>query len=216
VAFSSRDDSLALQSAYGEIPLPPYIKRPDGVLPLDEERYQTVFAAEPGAVAAPTAGLHFSDDLLEELRHRRIELAWLTLHVGPATFSPIRELTAERHTLDPEVARIPVETAAQVCAAKREGRRVIAIGTTTTRALESAAETDGTVTAGDLQAGAFIVPGFQFRVVDSRLTNFHLPRSTLLLLVSAFAGRQRILDGYAIAVREGYRFYSYGDAMLIC
>jgi S-adenosylmethionine:tRNA ribosyltransferase-isomerase len=216
VAFASPDAASVLQSGYGEVPLPPYIKRPDGVLPLDEERYQTVFAAEPGAVAAPTAGLHFSADLLEELRYRGVETAWLTLHVGPATFLPIREATPQGHTLEAEAARIPLETADKIGAAKREGRRVIAVGTTTTRALESAAEASRSVTAGDLRAGVFIVPGFRFRVVDAMLTNFHLPRSTLLMLVSAFAGRERILDSYGIAVREGYRFYSYGDAMLIC
>jgi S-adenosylmethionine:tRNA ribosyltransferase-isomerase len=216
VAFSSPDEPVALQLHHGEIPLPPYIKRPDGVLPLDEERYQTVFAAEAGAVAAPTAGLHFSADLIEELRNRDVEMAWLTLHVGPATFLPIRESSARKHRLEAEAARIPAETAAKVVAAKREGRRVIAIGTMTTRALESAAEADGIVTAGDLRAGVFIVPGFRFRVVDAMLSNFHLPRSPLLMLVSAFAGRQRILDSYGTAVREGYRFYSYGDAMLVC
>jgi S-adenosylmethionine:tRNA ribosyltransferase-isomerase len=215
VAFSAPDDPSRLQSSHGEIPLPPYIKRPDGVLPLDEERYQTLFAAEPGAVAAPTAGLHFSADLLEELGHRGIEMAWLTLHVGPATFLPIREPTTREHTLEAETARIPAATADKIAAAKREGRRVIAIGTTTTRALESAAAATGAVTAGELRAGVFIVPGFRFRVVDAMLTNFHLPRSTLLVLVSAFAGRQKTLDRYRMAVREGYRFYSYGDAMLI-
>lgn len=215
LAFSSPEDAWALQENHGEVPLPPYIKRPDGVLPLDEERYQTVFAAEPGAVAAPTAGLHFSAELIAELRHRGVEIAWLTLHVGPATFLPIRELTAEP-TLEAEAARIPAETAGKIAAAKRDGRRVVAVGTTTTRALESAAEVAGTVSAGALRAGVFIVPGFRFRVVDALVTNFHLPRSTLLMLVSAFAGRRRILESYEIAVREGYRFYSYGDAMLIC
>jgi S-adenosylmethionine:tRNA ribosyltransferase-isomerase len=215
VTFSQPEDPLALQADCGEIPLPPYIKRPDGVLPLDEERYQTVFAAEPGAVAAPTAGLHFSTDLIDELRCRGIEMAWLTLHVGPATFLPIREWSAQ-HVLEAETARIPAETVERVAAAKREGRRVIAVGTTTTRALESAAEPGGGIAAGELHAGAFIVPGFQFRIVDAMVTNFHLPRSTLLMLVSAFAGTRQILDSYALAVREGYRFYSYGDAMLIC
>jgi S-adenosylmethionine:tRNA ribosyltransferase-isomerase len=216
VTFSSSEAPWGLQAVYGEIPLPPYIKRPDGVLPLDNERYQTIFAAEPGAVAAPTAGLHFSDDLMEELRYHGIETACLTLHVGPATFLPIREWSAQGPRLEAEAARIPAETAERISAAKREGRRVIAIGTTTTRALESAAEQAGAVTAGDLRADAFIVPGFRFRVIDAMLTNFHLPRSTLLMLVSAFAGTQRTLDSYALAVRKGYRFYSYGDAMLIC
>ncbi len=214
VAFEAGVDVSRLLSEHGEVPLPPYIKRPDGPLPFDRERYQTVFAAREGAVAAPTAGLHFTPALLERLRATGVELAWLTLHVGPATFLPVRSEDVRRHRLEPERAYVPPATADAVRRAKSEGRRIVAVGTTTTRALESAAR-DGGVDSGERWADAFIVPGFRFRVVDVLLTNFHLPRSTLLMLVCAFAGRQRVLDAYATAVRERYRFYSYGDAMLI-
>lgn len=214
VAFETGVDVPRLLSDHGEVPLPPYIKRPDGPLPLDRERYQTAFAASEGAVAAPTAGLHFTPALLARLRAGGVELTWLTLHVGPATFLPVRSEDVSGHRLEPEWAHIPPATARAVRRAKDEGRRVIAVGTTTTRALESAASAAG-VDPGERWADAFIIPGFQFRVVDALLTNFHLPRSTLLMLVCAFAGRQRVLDAYATAVRERYRLYSYGDAMLI-
>ncbi len=215
VRFAADCDVGALLATHGEIPLPPYIKRPDGALPLDTERYQTVFAAAPGAVAAPTAGLHFTREHLAALQGAGVELAWLTLHVGPGTFLPVREDDVGAHHMEPESASIPTATAAAVQRAKTEGRRVVAVGTTTTRALESAAQSGGAVAAGPLRAGAFITPGHRFRVVDALFTNFHLPKSTLLMLVSAFAGRERVLAAYAAAVQAGYRFYSYGDAMLI-
>lgn len=204
-----------LLARHGQVPLPPYIKRSSGLLPLDPERYQTVFAAREGAVAAPTAGLHFTHAILDALVAAGIELAWLTLHVGPGSFLPVREEDVRRHHMGAEWASIPPRTAEAIAEAKRQGRRVVAVGTTTTRALESAAAPDRSIRAGELWAEAFIVPGFSFRVVDALITNFHLPRSTLLLLVSALAGRGTILDAYAVAVRERYRFYSYGDAMLI-
>ena len=200
---------------HGEIPLPPYIRRPDGPLPLDRTRYQTIFATAPGAVAAPTAGLHFTDALLAALQVRGIELVRLTLHVGPGTFLPVRCENLSAHVMEPEWCEIPPATATAIRQAKANGRRVVAVGTTTTRALESAAAADGTVHAGSRWADAFIVPGHAFRVVDALFTNFHLPGSTLLLLVSAFAGYQQIQTTYAEAVRQRYRFYSYGDAMLI-
>jgi S-adenosylmethionine:tRNA ribosyltransferase-isomerase len=200
---------------HGEMPLPPYIRRPDGPLPLDRDRYQTIFAAAPGAIAAPTAGLHFTDELVRALQARGIGTARLTLHVGPGTFLPVRVRDVRQHTMDPEWCEIAASTAAAIHAAKAAGRRVVAVGTTTTRALESAAGADGRVEAGVRWADCFIVPGHRFRVVDALFTNFHLPGSTLLLLVSAFAGHAAILDAYSEAIDRRYRFYSYGDAMLI-
>ena len=207
-------DVEALLAAHGELPLPPYIRRPDGPLPLDGERYQTIFARRPGAVAAPTAGLHFTPTLLDGLAAAGVARATVTLDVGPATFLPLRD---ERpgSGLEGEWAEIPAATVAAIAATRAAGGRVIAVGTTTTRALESAARRDGGLAAGGFWADAFIEPGFRFAVIDGLLTNFHLPRSTLLMLVGAFAGRQAVLDAYALAVRERYRFYSYGDAMLI-
>ncbi len=204
----------------GEVPLPPYIRRPRGG-PVsgpgseDRERYQTVFARETGAVAAPTAGLHFDEDILAALRGRGVETSTLTLHVGAGTFAPVRERDLSRHRMHQEAYSIPADTAAAVARARGEGRRVVAAGTTVVRALESAAGEDGTVRPGTGLTRLLILPGFPFRVVDALLTNFHLPRSTLLALVCAFAGRERVLAAYAEAVRERYRFFSYGDAMLI-
>jgi S-adenosylmethionine:tRNA ribosyltransferase-isomerase len=215
IEFDSDVDVLRLMETHGEVPLPPYIKRPSGATVLDEERYQTVFATREGAIAAPTAGLHFTPELLAAIRGRGTETAWVTLHVGAATFMPVREEHVERHRTEPEWASVPQETADAIARARARGGRVVAVGTTTTRALESMARKTGGIAGGDLWADAFITPGFQFRVIDALLTNFHLPRSTLLMLVSAFAGRELILDTYAMAVRERYRFYSYGDAMLI-
>jgi S-adenosylmethionine:tRNA ribosyltransferase-isomerase len=214
IAFDA-DDVPALLAAHGEIPLPPYIKRPDGPLPLDRERYQTVFAARPGAVAAPTAGLHFTSDLIRAMRSAGAEDAYLTLHVGPGTFLPVREGDLTRHVMEPEWCDIPSETAQAVNRARCDGRRVVAVGTTTTRALESAVDVRGMVMAGARWADRFIRPGVCFRVVGALFSNFHLPASTLLALVSAFAGRPQTLAVYRDAVRRGYRFYSYGDAMLI-
>jgi S-adenosylmethionine:tRNA ribosyltransferase-isomerase len=214
VRFENAAAVRALLEHHGEIPLPPYIRRPDGPLPLDRDRYQTIFAAAPGAVAAPTAGLHFTDALVQALEVRGIRMARLTLHVGPGTFLPVRVRDIRAHVMDPEWCEIPPSTAAAIHDAKAAGRRVVAVGTTTTRALESAA-TAGGVAAGARWADCFIVPGHRFRVVDALFTNFHLPGSTLLLLVSAFAGHERIADAYAEAIRRRYRFYSYGDAMLI-
>ncbi len=212
------DDAAAvptLIARHGDLPLPPYIRRPDGPLPLDHTRYQTIFATTPGAIAAPTAALHFTDALLSALRAGGVETVSLTLHVGPGTFLPVRCEDLRRHVMAPEWCDIPATTGERIRAAKATGRRVVAVGTTTTRALESAASHGTIVEAGARWADQFIVPGHQFRVVDALLTNFHLPASTLLLLVSAFAGRERVLRTYAEAIRRRYRFYSYGDAMLI-
>jgi S-adenosylmethionine:tRNA ribosyltransferase-isomerase len=215
VEFPSDVDVAALLDRHGQLPLPPYIRRPGGPEPLDSERYQTIFAAHDGAVAAPTAGLHFSAELLAALEVAGIERAYVTLAVGPATFLPVRVDDAREHQLEPEWAELPTATTAAIERTRARGGRVIAVGTTTTRALESAALRAGGLVPGGLWADAFIVPPFRFNVIDGLLTNFHLPRSTLLMLVAAFAGRERILDAYALAVQERYRFYSYGDAMLI-
>jgi S-adenosylmethionine:tRNA ribosyltransferase-isomerase len=205
----------AFLAAHGLPPLPPYIRRyrkPGGE---DWARYQTVYAARPGAVAAPTAGLHFTDALLAALAAQGVEIHHLTLHVGPGTFRPVRVERVAEHRVEAERFEVPEATAAAVARARREARRVIAVGTTTVRALETAARLDGTVAAGAGWTDLTIVPGHEFRAIDALLTNFHLPRSSLLLLVSAFAGRERVLAAYAHAVAAGYRFYSYGDAMLI-
>ena len=206
-------DADAAIHRHGHVPLPPYIRRPDR--PADRERYQTVYAREPGSVAAPTAGLHFTSDLFERLEERGIDRAELVLHVGPGTFRPVAVDDVREHRVDPEQFTLPEETAAAVSRARREGRRVVAVGTTTTRTLESAVTPDGELRAGDGETALVITPGHTFQVVDALLTNFHLPRSSLLLLVCAFAGRERILSAYEDAVRRHYRFYSYGDAMLL-
>jgi S-adenosylmethionine:tRNA ribosyltransferase-isomerase len=197
----------------GHTPLPPYVKRPD--TPEDRERYQTISAREEGSVAAPTAGLHFTEDLLRRLASRGIERADVLLHVGPGTFRPVEATRVEDHRVEPEAFVVPEATAAAVRRAHDRGGRVVAVGTTTVRALESVARDDRTVGATRGETDCVIVPGFSFRVVDALVTNFHLPRSSLLLLVAAFAGRERILAAYAHAARRGYRFYSYGDAMLL-
>lgn len=197
----------------GHIPLPPYIHRPD--TPEDRERYQTVYASRPGAVAAPTAGLHFSEELLREIAAAGIETARVTLHVGIGTFKPVAAERTEEHRMDRERYEIGEEAAEAVRHARESGRRIVAVGTTVVRTLEGAALVGGgQVRAGSGATDLFITPGFRFQVVDVLLTNFHLPRSTLLMLVSAFAGRERVLAFYEEAIREGYRFYSYGDAML--
>ncbi len=207
------DDPRAAIERHGHVPLPPYIRRADRA--DDRERYQTVYAREPGSVAAPTAGLHFTSDLLRRLEARGVVRAELVLHVGPGTFRPVEVADVREHRVDAELFTIPPPTAATVRQAQREGRRIVAVGTTTTRALESALTPDGSLRAGDGQTDLVITPGHSFRVVDGLVTNFHLPRSSLLLLVCAFAGRENVLAAYREAVRERYRFYSYGDAMLI-
>ena len=210
------DGTIAeLMGAHGLPPLPPYIERFATPTADDRERYQTVYARPPGSVAAPTAGLHFTHALLDRLRARGVELHEVTLHVGPGTFRPIKTATVEDHRLPPERVSIPQAVADAVNRARVEGRRVLAVGTTTTRALESAAQADGRVRPVEGDADVYITPGYRFRVVDALLTNFHLPRSSLLVLVAAFAGRELILKAYAHAVRAGYRFYSYGDACLL-
>jgi S-adenosylmethionine:tRNA ribosyltransferase-isomerase len=198
----------------GHIPLPPYIKRDDA--PGDRERYQTVYARERGSVAAPTAGLHFTDEILEALDRRGIERTAITLHVGYGTFQPVRVDDVEAHTVDRERFSISAGAAEAINRATRDRRRVVAVGTTTTRALEAAARIgNGVLAPLEGWADLFIYPGFEFRIVTALLTNFHLPQSSLLMLVSAFAGREAVLAAYRDAIAHRYRFYSYGDAMLI-
>jgi len=198
----------------GHVPLPPYIKREDR--PGDRERYQTVYAAERGSIAAPTAGLHFTPEQLTALRAAGIEQTTVTLHVGYGTFKPVRVERVEDHEVDPEAYAVTGASAQALTRARRETRRIIAVGTTTVRVLESLQiSPDGDVRPGAGATRLFIHPGHQFRLVDGLITNFHLPRSSLLMLVAAFAGRERLLDAYREAIERGYRFYSYGDAMLV-
>jgi len=210
--LQSPGDTAALLERAGHMPLPPYIKRPDEA--GDRERYQTVYACRPGAVAAPTAGLHFTHALLDRLRERGVVTATLTLHVGAGTFQPVRTETLEEHVMHSEWYEVPEKLALAVNLARKEGRRVVAVGTTTVRCLEAAAR-DGVLPPSSGETELFIYPGYRFRMVDALITNFHLPESSLLMLVCAFAGRDRVLQAYAHAVSQGYRFYSYGDAMLI-
>ncbi len=237
--FDPVDDFFAVLNRIGHIPLPPYIDRPDTA--EDREQYQTVYAKPPGSVAAPTAGLHFTPETLERIRQRGIETAELTLHVGLGTFQPIRVEVVEDHKLHTEWFEIPQDAAERIQRARDAGRRIVAVGTTTVRTLEYAARNPGCVIPNDErseesrdlllradegsrrgrivaqhgEADIFIYPGFEFRVIGAMLTNFHLPKSTLVMLVSAFAGRKRILRAYEHAVRGRYRFYSYGDCMFV-
>jgi len=199
----------------GQTPLPPYIRRPQGTSAADDERYQTVFAREKGAIAAPTAGLHFTPTVTEALLARQAQLVEITLHVGYGTFQPVRVDNIEQHQVDPEYCEISEEAARVINAGRTQGGRVIAVGTTTVRALESAVNSEGAVEPGRRKTGLTIIPGYKFRVTDALLTNFHLPRSSLLLLVCAFAGRNLTLEAYRYAVKARFRFYSYGDSMLV-
>ncbi len=212
VRFHCEDDVRSLLQRLGKVPLPPYIARDASA--RDRERYQTVYASQEGAVAAPTAGLHFSSELLSSLAQKGVEVVTITLHVGPGTFQPVRAELITEHRMMAERYEVSPEAAAAVNCAKRDGRRVIAVGTTSVRTIESAATADG-IAAGAGQSELFIYPGFRFRITDGLITNFHLPKSTLLMLVSAFGGREWILSAYRAAIEERYRFYSYGDAMFI-
>ncbi len=229
VEKSARDGHLDLRLEYtgdlfeildrtGVPPVPPYIRRGPGDprTNLDRERYQTVYARETGAVAAPTAGLHFSEALLRRIDEAGVRRAFVTLHVGPGTFRPVKTDTVEDHVMDSERYEVPQSAADAVAAAHAAGGRVFAVGSTTVRTLETvAAANDGRIVAGKGRSSIFIYPPFRFRAVDAMLTNFHLPQSTLLMMVSALAGRERVLAAYEEAIREGYMFYSYGDCMLI-
>ena len=210
--FPPGEDLLALLERHGKLPLPPYIQRAAG--DADESRYQTVYARELGSVAAPTAGLHFDQALIERIAERGAKCAWLTLHVGAGTFQPVRVDDLGEHQMHRERYVIPQETVDAIAATRAAGGRVIAVGTTSMRALEAAAQ-DGPLEAGSGETEIFILPGFHFQVVDALITNFHLPKSTLMMLVSAFAGMDTIRRTYTHAVEQRYRFFSYGDAMFI-
>jgi S-adenosylmethionine:tRNA ribosyltransferase-isomerase len=216
VRFWTEDGSTVRDAieAIGHMPLPPYIKRPDS--PADRDRYQTVYARERGSIAAPTAGLHFTPAILEALEARGVERAQVTLHVGYGTFQPIRVEHVDEHQMEGEHYEVAAAAAASLTRARQERRRIIAVGTTTTRTLESlTVSAEGVVSAGRGETALFIRPGHEFTLVSGLITNFHLPQSSLMMLVAAFAGREHVLAAYREAVRNRYRFYSYGDAMLI-
>lgn len=215
IRFETGGDLEKQLDELGKTPLPPYIKRNAGQIDTDRERYQTVFASQRGAIAAPTAGLHFTPDMIAKIKERGTTVAEITLHVGYGTFEPVRVDDLSQHRVSSERCEISAETAQMLNQAKRDGRKIVAIGTTTTRALESFTDENGILQPGNRMADITITPGYKFRFVDKMLTNFHLPQSSLLVLVSAFAGREFILSAYEHAVAERYRFYSYGDCMLI-
>jgi len=215
IRFRPAADFFGLVERFGHVPLPPYIDRSDR--PIDRERYQTIYAQARGSVAAPTAGLHFTPEILARIRDRGIETAEITLHVGLGTFQPVRVDRVEDHRLHREPYEISTDAAARINRAMEAGRRIVAVGTTTVRTLEYAAgqSGDGRLRAGTGEAEIFIHPGYKFRVVEALLTNFHLPQSTLLMLVCAFGGKERVLEAYRHAVEQKYRFYSYGDCMFV-
>jgi len=213
--YKKSDGLSALLAEYGQVPLPPYIEREGGTTPEDKNRYQTVYADAPGAVAAPTAGLHFTDTLLQSLSAKGIAIGRITLHVGYGTFAPVRTERIEDHNIHEEYVIIPPETAGKINATRENGGRIWAVGTTTVRALEFAADDSGRVRPIEDWCSLYIMPGYRFKVIDNLITNFHLPCSSLLFLVSALCGRETLLASYREAIREDYRFYSYGDAMAI-
>jgi len=215
VEFVSSEELKCILDKYGSAPLPPYIKRAVGESPEDRERYQTIFAANDGSCAAPTAGLHFSKGMIDEVGRKTAGIVRITLHVGPGTFLPIRSENIGEHRMHAERFEITPGAAAGINAARKKGGRVVAVGTTVARTLEYAADGEGFIVPASGMNSLFIVPGCRFRAVDVLLTNFHLPKSTLLLLVCAFAGKELMMDAYRHAVSGRYRFYSYGDAMLI-
>jgi S-adenosylmethionine:tRNA ribosyltransferase-isomerase len=213
IRFQEGVDLRVFLRQQGEVPLPPYIRR--GPEDLDRQRYQTIYARRDGSVAAPTAGLHFTEDLLSRLEREGIRLCTVTLHVGIGTFLPVRVSEVEKHVMHPEYMEVGEEICRAWCETRQKGGRVIAVGTTTVRALETAVDEGGSLRPFRGFTELFIYPGYRFRAIDALITNFHLPRSTLLMLVTALAGMDRIKRAYEVAVRSGYRFYSYGDAMLI-
>ena len=213
VRFSSQGEVMDILQKIGHIPLPPYIKRGDE--PLDRERYQTVFAERDGSIAAPTAGLHFTHALLQSLKQNGARTTTITLHIGIGTFTPVKARDVENHPMEAEWVEISGETAREIEETKARGGKVISVGTTTTRALESFSDGKGGIRSGRGMSSLFIYPPYRFRVIDGLVTNFHLPKSTLIMLVSAFAGKDLLMKAYQEAIRRKYRFYSYGDAMLI-
>ena len=213
VRFHIDEDIRELLDRIGSTPLPPYIRRND--VPLDRERYQTVYASEIGSVAAPTAGFHFTNELLEEIEQRGVKTFYLTLHIGLGTFRPVKVDNITKHTMDSEFFRINEETTEGINECSANGKRVVAVGTSTARVLETVSDVAGKLRSGTGETALFIYPGYNFKVLQALLTNFHLPKSTLLMMVCAFAGRDFIFEAYEEAIKEKYRFYSYGDAMLI-
>lgn len=215
VEFEHREHLKETLYELGTVPLPPYIRRPQGVLPADHKRYQTVYAKHEGAVAAPTAGLHFSEDLLNRIKEKKVQIITVTLHVGIGTFQPVKVERVEDHQIMSEWYELSEQAAQSMTAALQENRRIISVGTTTTRLVETVYQKYQSIQAGSGWADIFIYPGFQFQVTKSLITNFHLPKSSLLMLVSAFAGMDLIRTVYQEAIARKYRFYSYGDAMFI-
>lgn len=214
--FTCRGDFENILYQIGKVPLPPYIKRPVGKITVNDRiSYQTAYASEKGAIAAPTAGLHFTDALFDKMETKGVKIAAVTLHVGYGTFLPIRSKDIRQHRIHAEWFSISQTAADLINQSKKNGNRIIAVGTTCVRALESVSDDQGAVVAGSGCCDLFIFPGYQFKVIDAMLTNFHLPKSTLIMLVSAFAGRENILNAYREAIEKKYRFYSYGDAMMI-
>ncbi len=213
IQFNSVENVEGELLQIGKIPLPPYIRRE--VEPMDDERYQTVYAKREGAIAAPTAGLHFTDPFLQSIMTKGVRVIFVTLHVGPGTFLPVRSEDPQQHRLWPERVMVSEQTASQLNETRRSAGRIIAVGTTSCRVLESSIDEKGKFQAREGKTSLFITPGFEFRAIDGLVTNFHLPKTTLLMLVSAFAGREWVLESYQEAIRLGYRFYSYGDAMVI-
>ncbi len=214
--YPGNKELTTLLEDHGQVPLPPYISRNEGSTEEDRKRYQTVYAHKPGAVAAPTAGLHFSEELLQAIAQKGIDTAHITLHVGHGTFAPVRCEEIREHRIHEEYVSVSKEDADKINKVRANGGKIWAVGTTTVRTLEFMADQNGMVQPGDGWCRLYIVPGFQFKVVDNLITNFHLPQSSLLFLVAALCGRQTLLDTYQEAIEQGYRFYSYGDAMVIC
>lgn len=215
IKFLTDRNAVELLEEFGHMPLPPYIDRPDD--DADKERYQTVYNKRPGAVAAPTAGLHFDDEILKSIKDKGVDLAFVTLHVGAGTFQPVRVDNITEHQMHAEYAEVPQEVVDKVIATKNAGGRVIAVGTTSVRSIESAAQATSHELISEFMSDTniFIYPGYEFKVIDAMLTNFHLPESTLMMLISAFAGRDNVMQAYEHAIKEEYRFFSYGDAMFI-
>ncbi|MEM0909926.1 MAG: tRNA preQ1(34) S-adenosylmethionine ribosyltransferase-isomerase QueA, partial [Pseudomonadota bacterium] len=214
ICFEAQDDVFKLLEEHGHMPLPPYIDRPDQE--SDKERYQTVYNKKPGAVAAPTAGLHFDNAILDKIASKGVNIEFVTLHVGAGTFQPVRVENIRDHKMHAEYAEVPQSVVDAISRTKSRGKRIIAVGTTSVRSIESAASaSDDLISTFFDDTEIFIYPGFEFKVVDAMLTNFHLPQSTLIMLISAFAGRENILNAYQHAILKEYRFFSYGDAMFI-
>ncbi len=213
--YSLEKDLPAILEKYGQVPLPPYISRVEGSTEEDRERYQTVYAKKPGAVAAPTAGLHFSNDLLQKIHEKGVNSTQITLHVGHGTFAPVRCEDIREHTIHREYVSVSSASAEIMNSTRKAGGKIWAVGTTTVRAIEFMTDNSGNVIPGNDWCGLYIMPGFEFKMVDNLITNFHLPESSLLFLVSALCGRESLMSTYQVAIARGYRFYSYGDAMAI-